>query len=933
MRSKSFRFILGLILFMALLFTPAAMAADGDLDTAGFGAGTGFVTTDLGSNDYAHAVAVQSDGKIVVAGYSSSNFAVARYNSDGSLDTSFDSDGWVITNVGSTDRAFAIAIQPDGKIVAAGYSNNDFAVARYNSDGSLDATFSGDGMVTTDINSGADQGYAVAIQSDGKIVVAGYGISGGNYDFAVVRYLSDGTLDTSFDSDGKVTTDFSSGNDYGHAMAIQSDGKIVVAGYDSNNDFAVVRYLSDGTLDTTFDSNESDGKVTTNINGTDQGYAVAIQSDGKIVVGGIAGADFGVVRYLSDGTLDSTFSGDGMVTTQFSSTDYGYAVAIQPDGKIVMAGYSSGSQDFIVARYNTDGSLDSTFSGDGKLNTNISGNDRGQAIAIQSDGQIVVAGYSGSNDFAVVRYEGPLPSLQTLIDGTHTGGTLTLYPSTTYVSGSTVNKSLTIDLNGNTVGAGSPAFTVTAANVTVENGTLDGGGDTSPAVLVQSGGDNFTLKETEVTNWADGVEVAADVTSFKLVGNYIHDNADAGLQANADVDFAGIVTIEGNLFKNNTGNGIQNNGNTPNLLAQYNSWGDIDGAASGTGGDGISANVDASNPTFAELFVAVNPGTEDTSREVEEQDTFHIDLNVDGAGLYGLQYRLTYDSSLITLDSISDGGFRGTGACTNDTSTAGVVDVFCYRINPDADGSGTPLQINDLTFTANGSGLIGGVGPWTNHFDLSHLTLFMASGARNGIKVYVNNGGFGAPSQAGVREITDTNDGEIVITVPAARYTGFINLEGRTDDSSVLMEVYDQEAIAGSTLLATATSAADGSYTSAFEGLHKLRLNNSYYFQVDAPLHLPTTASSATNYAGSAELTTQPNTGLNTLVLLGGDATNDDTITLADATCIGANFGTTSSTCSGTGANSDVNVDGQIDLLDLVLMGGNYTKTSSAWTP
>jgi len=169
---------------------------------------------------------------------------------EGDLDTSFDSDGKVITAIGGgTDRAFSVAIQSDGKIVVAGRSSNgsndDFALVRYNTDGTLDTNFNSDGKVTTEVGSGTDRAFSVAIQSDGKIVAAGYS-TGSKNDFALVRYNTDGSLDTSFDSDGKVITAIGSGTDQARSVAIQSDGKIVVAGYSdngSNEDFALVRYL------------------------------------------------------------------------------------------------------------------------------------------------------------------------------------------------------------------------------------------------------------------------------------------------------------------------------------------------------------------------------------------------------------------------------------------------------------------------------------------------------------------------------------------------------------------------------------------------------------------------------------------------------------------------------------------------------------------
>ncbi len=293
----------------------------------------------------------------------------------GLLDESFDGDGKVTTDIGSSyDSANAVAIQEDGKIVVAGYStgsSDDFAVVRYNSDGSLDTYFgpNGNGKVTTDIGSStADYARAIAIQGDGKIVVAGYS-TGSSDDFAVVRYNSNGSLDIYFgpNGNGKVTTDIGSSTaDYAYAVAIQGDGKIVVAGYSfngSNYDFVVVRYKSDGSLDTSFGSN-SNGIVTTAIgSGDDFAHAVALQGDGKIVVAGVSyngsNWDFAVVRYNSDGSLDTSFgsNSNGIVTTAIgSSTDSAQAIAIQiigNIGKIVVAGYSNNGSnfDFAVVRY------------------------------------------------------------------------------------------------------------------------------------------------------------------------------------------------------------------------------------------------------------------------------------------------------------------------------------------------------------------------------------------------------------------------------------------------------------------------------------------------------------------------------------------------------------------------------------------------------
>jgi uncharacterized delta-60 repeat protein len=353
--------------------------------------------------------------------FSLSNLQSPAWAADGDLDTSFSSDGKVTTAIGSgIDAALSVVLQSDGKIVAAGYSYNgsnyDFAVVRYNIDGSLDTTFDTDGKVTTAVGLGDDVAYSVVLQSDGKIVAAGYSFNGSNNDFAVVRYNIDGSLDTTFDTDGKVTTAIGSGTDAALSVVLQSDGKIVVAGYSHNGsslDFAVVRYNTNGSLDTTF---SGDGIVTTAIgSGTENAWSVKLQSDGKIVVAGYShngsNFDFAVVRYNTDGSLDTTFDTDGKVTTAIGSgSDEAYSVVLQSDGKIVVAGYSDNGSNYVfaVVRYNIDGSLDTTFDTDGKVTTAIgSGSDIARSVVLQSDGKIVAAGYSynGSNfDFAVVRY-------------------------------------------------------------------------------------------------------------------------------------------------------------------------------------------------------------------------------------------------------------------------------------------------------------------------------------------------------------------------------------------------------------------------------------------------------------------------------------------------------------------------------------------------
>jgi len=378
--------------------------------------------TNVGVGDVeGRGVAVQADGKIVVAGWAymggNIDFLVMRYNADGSLDPGFGAGGKVTTAVSSgTDYAYALAIQPDGKIVAAGYANDDFALVRYNSDGSLDPTFDGDGKVTTAVGIGGECAYAVAIGMDGKIVLAGYAFTGSVNTLAVVRYNSNGSLDSTFDGDGKVTTTVGTSSSYAYGVAIQSDGKIVAAGYastaTSGTDFALVRYNVNGSLDTTFGGA---GVVTTTIatgTSSDYAYALAIQADGRIVAAGYTGGDFGLVRYNTDGSLDAAFGNSGKVNTPVGiTTDYANALAIQPDGMIVAAGYAgsaTNSGDFVLVRYTSSGSLDTTFGSSGTVITSIDvTSDSVRGLGLQAEGQIVAVGAvtnSSGNRIVVARY-------------------------------------------------------------------------------------------------------------------------------------------------------------------------------------------------------------------------------------------------------------------------------------------------------------------------------------------------------------------------------------------------------------------------------------------------------------------------------------------------------------------------------------------------
>ena len=359
------RLFVPLLLFVNLpLFAAPASAAPGDLDPT-FGTG-GIVITRIFRYETASAMAIQSDGKVVVVGYSTDDeegccekFTLRRYTPSGALDTTFGSGGQVTTSIGAgADVAYAVAIQSDGKIVVAGSRpsanrGSNFALVRYRPTGALDTTFGSRGKVTTDFGISDDVAYAIVIQPDGKIAVGGYRQVGSNFDFALARYGPSGALDPTFGSGGKVITPIGTGFDAAHALAIQPDGKIVAGGAGAY-DFAMARYTPTGALDPTFGSG---GKVTTDISPFG-GVAVgmALQPDGKIVLAGRAFTvsvveGFALARYAPKGELDPTFGSGGTVTTSSPTGGSSGArgVAIQSDGKIVAAG--SGGDGFMVARY------------------------------------------------------------------------------------------------------------------------------------------------------------------------------------------------------------------------------------------------------------------------------------------------------------------------------------------------------------------------------------------------------------------------------------------------------------------------------------------------------------------------------------------------------------------------------------------------------
>ncbi|HMH54581.1 MAG TPA: hypothetical protein VK548_30375 [Candidatus Acidoferrum sp.] len=422
-RGLAFLALGGLVLGAAAV----AAAAPGDLDPT-FGTG-GTVVTDLGGADYPAAVALQPDGKIVIAGTrlvgprGTSRFGIVlfRYRSDGTLDATFGTGGFVVTELGDGTIAWVtgVALQSDGKILVTGGAGlisgafQGFVVARYHSDGTLDATFGSGGLVVT----GFGQGHfasaaALALQADGRIVVAGTAYFSPFNQVALARYTANGVLDPTFGVGGTAVLNFD-GTQYTRAMALQPDGKIVLTAWTppfGRQGFLVLRYTADGILDPSFGQG---GAAVTDFGGDADPLALGVMADGRIVVAGGARGDLALARYVPDGRPDPSFGAAGKVTTDLGGLEAAYALALQPDGKVVVAGAmailadrapdSIGVRDVVfgLARYTPSGELDASFgTGGGQALDFIP-----SALVLQPDGKIVAVGHLFT-DFMVARVIG-----------------------------------------------------------------------------------------------------------------------------------------------------------------------------------------------------------------------------------------------------------------------------------------------------------------------------------------------------------------------------------------------------------------------------------------------------------------------------------------------------------------------------------------------
>jgi len=397
-----------LIISILLLSITMLNAQDGTVDQSF--AINGHTMTQIleDKNSAATNVLVLSDGKILASGiydnYGRNAVTAVRYNTDGSLDEAFGEGGIVQTYFAETQvvgEQNGLGLQSDGKIIISGYTTSatdyDFAVMRLNSDGSVDSSFGTDGRTLTEIGDKQDYAYGLTIQDDDKIVMVGRRSDNTGSDAIVVRYTGDGHLDASFGTDGVVAIDFDGGADDLRTVEYQSNGKIVAGGYSSNFglSFILIKLLPDGSLDTSFDQ---DGKLKIDTL-TGQVHSLALLNQNQILLAGSNGGEnVQLAKVNADGTLDASFGNSGTLATNFvnGGNDGPQKLLVQSDNKFIVTGTTWLNGPWVMSgqRFNADGTVDNTFADNGSYFVDLNEQDfsRTNDAAMAPDGSIYIAG-------------------------------------------------------------------------------------------------------------------------------------------------------------------------------------------------------------------------------------------------------------------------------------------------------------------------------------------------------------------------------------------------------------------------------------------------------------------------------------------------------------------------------------------------------------
>ncbi|MDO8414555.1 MAG: hypothetical protein Q7S51_12290 [Gallionellaceae bacterium] len=498
---------------------------DGRLDTS-FGT-AGKTTLDLAGcpcNEEIHAVVIQADGKIVIAGSAvpgstgtGTHFVIARFNANGTVDTGFGTGGKVFIELGGYyEYVYALVIQSDGKIVAAGDSDGDFALARVTKSGRMDNAFGSGGKVRTDFDGYTDEARGVVVQSSGKIVAGGFAETATGWDFALVRYTSEGILDSTFGTGGKVTTDMGGSYERAFDLIQQADGKLVLAGfyYDEptyTSQWALARYNGDGQLDNGFGVSGISRPLT----GT--ASALAQQSDGKLIAGGQTTVPgFSVARLLADGSLDTSYGTNGVASTDFIPDNYSsslYNLALQGDNKAIAVGmvrHNSGyDADFGVVRYDTEGVLDSAFGPRTDLAVTIADS----PDPVQAGGDLTYTTVvSNSGTEAAQKVEiGGIPGNTTLVSATSTLGTCT--GATCQIGTLSAGASATVTVMVKPYLNGTLSHSVTVSSITADANSANDSATTSTVI---NGNADLALS---MSDSPDPVKAGQNVTYVVTVRN------------------------------------------------------------------------------------------------------------------------------------------------------------------------------------------------------------------------------------------------------------------------------------------------------------------------------------------------------------------------------------------------------------------------------
>lgn len=637
---------------------PAASAAPGDLDTS-FNT-DGLQTFKFGNagQAYANDTIVHSSGRIVAGGVSGSRWALAGFTSSGNPDsafgengppggtlTSWDNDGG--TTAGSLD---ALVEAPDGKIIAAGSANRsssdfttDFALARYNADGTLDTTFGSGatGKVRTPFPGGYARAVAVVVQSDGKIVVVGDWTASdfSSSSMAVARYNADGSPDTSFDTDGQKTIPAAASTYSGASgVVLQSGGKIVLAGYAVSGavqKFALVRLAGDGAVDGTFGSGGS--TLTSMDTGNSFGRDLIADGSGRLLLAGRADSDsnpsnggvkFALARYSPDGELDMDFGPGGGVTTAFGSTNAGATgVTVQPDGKIVLVGHASGGsggEKVALARYSADGPIDSGFGDAGKVLTDFpdTAQDYGMALALQPDGKILAAGaadvagdFYTNVSFALARYLGDTvdtTSPETEITGGPTGRTSDTTPSFDFTAD---EPDSTFECRFGTAGF-APCNTSNSSSGGTTTGSF-----TAPASLAD-GEHTFQVRATDSASNADSsaagrtfsVDTTAPAVTLTAPGAGAMTDVRPTFSGCAGDDAGDLATVSVSVYSGSAASGT--------AVQELSASRFASGVCASGAGWSVQASADLSDGTYTARAVQSDDAAPDPNMGLSESRTF-----------------------------------------------------------------------------------------------------------------------------------------------------------------------------------------------------------------------------------------------------------------------------------------------------------------------